>query len=94
MLLLGDRITLLQHSLAMSYDPSKPAPLLISLHPAGTWPAVEMHISRWNELADQHGFLLVYPEGSGVFFGGLAQGRRCGPRTRILWLETSRLFLL
>jgi polyhydroxybutyrate depolymerase len=48
-----------------SYDRSKPTPLLISLHPAASWPAAEQNISRWNDLADQHGFIAVYPAGSG-----------------------------
>ncbi len=49
-----------------SYDRSKPTPLVISLHPAASWPAAEMEISRWNELADEHGFIVVYPSGSDV----------------------------
>ncbi len=48
-----------------SYDRSRPTPLIISLHPAASWPAAEMHISKWNDLADQHGFIVVYPAGSG-----------------------------
>jgi polyhydroxybutyrate depolymerase len=47
-----------------SYDRSKTAPLVISLHPAATWPAAEMEISRWNDLADEQGFIVVYPSGS------------------------------
>jgi polyhydroxybutyrate depolymerase len=47
-----------------TYDRSKPTPLIISLHPAATWPAAEMEISRWNELADEQGFVVVYPSGS------------------------------
>ncbi len=46
-----------------SHDSSKPAPLVISLHPAASWPAAEMRISGWNRLADQHDFLGVYPAG-------------------------------
>lgn len=49
-----------------TYDRSKPTPLVISLHPAATWPGAEMEISRWNELADEHGFIIVYPSGSDV----------------------------
>jgi polyhydroxybutyrate depolymerase len=67
-----------------TYDRSRPAPLVISLHAGAVWPAVEMHISRWNELAEQHGFLVVYPEGSGASFGGLGPGPQVwpmGPRT-------------
>jgi polyhydroxybutyrate depolymerase len=47
-----------------SYDRSKPTPLVISLHGAALWPAAEMEISRWNEMADERGFIVVYPSGS------------------------------
>ncbi len=57
-----------------TYDRTKPTPLIISIHPAATWPAVEMHISRWNDLADHYGFLVVYPAGTGAFFSGLGPG--------------------
>ena len=49
-----------------NYDRSKPTPLVISMHGAALWPAAEMAISRWNELADEHGFLVVYPSGTDV----------------------------
>jgi polyhydroxybutyrate depolymerase len=49
-----------------TYDRSKTTPLLISLHPAASRPAAEMEISQWNELADEHGFIVVYPSGSDV----------------------------
>ncbi len=62
-----------------TYHPSKATPLVISLHPAATWPAVEMSISGWNDLAEQHGFIVVYPEGSGAFFGGLGPGPQIWP---------------
>ena len=62
-----------------TYDKSKATPLVISLHPAATWPAVEMNISRWNELADERSFLVVYPEGTGAFFGGLGPGPQVFP---------------
>lgn len=62
-----------------TYDRSKATPLVISLHPGATWPAVEMNISRWNELADEHGFIVVYPEGSGAFLGGLGPGPQIWP---------------
>lgn len=45
------------------HDSSKPVPLVISLHPAASWPAAEMRISGWNSIADQHDFLVVYPAG-------------------------------
>lgn len=43
------------------YDRSRPAPLVISMHGGGGWPALQRDVSRWNRLADQHGFLVVYP---------------------------------
>jgi len=49
-----------------TYDRSKPTPLVISLHPAASRPAAEMEISRWNVLADEHGFIVVYPAGTEV----------------------------
>ena len=47
-----------------SYDRSKPTPLIISFHAAALRPQSEMEISRWNEVADQLGFIVVYPSGS------------------------------
>ena len=49
-----------------SYDPAKPTPLVISMHAAAVWPAQQMNLSRWNRLADEYGFIVVYPSGSGV----------------------------
>ena len=47
-----------------SYDRAKPTPLVISMHGGGAWPAHQMNISRWNQLADEHGFIVVYPSGA------------------------------
>ena len=47
-----------------SYDRAKPAPLVISLHGAALWPATQMEVSQWNKLADEHGFVVVYPSGT------------------------------
>ncbi len=49
-----------------SYNAAKPTPLVISLHPAMSWPSSEMHISQWNRVADQNGFIVVYPAGLGT----------------------------
>jgi poly(3-hydroxybutyrate) depolymerase len=57
-----------------AYDRSKPTPLVTSFHPGATWPAVEMSISRWNDVADEHGFIVVYSEGTGFLLGGLGPG--------------------
>ena len=46
-----------------SYDPSQPVPLVVSLHGAAMWPAQQMNMSRWNRVADENGFLVVYPGG-------------------------------
>jgi polyhydroxybutyrate depolymerase len=46
-----------------SYDPTKPAPLVISLHGAGLWGAAQQEISQWNRVADREAFLVVYPSG-------------------------------
>jgi polyhydroxybutyrate depolymerase len=48
-----------------SYDRSKPTPLVISMHGAGLWGASQRDISRWNDLADRKGFIVVYPSGIG-----------------------------
>jgi len=48
-----------------SYDRSRPTPLVISMHGAGLWGAAQRDISRWNELADMKGFIVVYPSGVG-----------------------------
>ncbi|RPJ39756.1 MAG: hypothetical protein EHM35_01525 [Planctomycetaceae bacterium] len=47
-----------------SYDRNKPTPLVISMHGAGTWPALQMNLSRWNRLAEEQGFIVVYPSGT------------------------------
>src|SRR5260370_13880747 len=47
-----------------SYDRTKPTPLVISMHAAALWPAHQMNLSRWNRLADEHGFIVVYPSGT------------------------------
>jgi len=62
-----------------TYDRSTPTPLLISIHPAATWPAVQMNISRWNDLAEQYGFIVVYPAGSGAFLDGFNPGPHVWP---------------
>ena len=49
-----------------SYDRTKPTPLVISMHAAAVWPAHQMNTTRWNTLADEYGFIVVYPSGTGV----------------------------
>ena len=44
-------------------DPQTPAPLVISIHGFSDWPAHHMEMTGWNDLADEVGFLVVYPAG-------------------------------
>ena len=46
-----------------SYDPHKPTPLVISLHGFGEWPAHQEYLTNWNKLADEYGFIVVFPSG-------------------------------
>jgi polyhydroxybutyrate depolymerase len=46
-----------------SYDRTTPTALVISMHGAGMWPAAHMGTSQWNRVADEHGFIVVYPSG-------------------------------
>jgi len=48
-----------------SYDPDQPGPLVISIHGFVQWPAHQQKLSGWNQLADEYGFLVVYPRGTG-----------------------------
>lgn len=48
----------------VSYDGSKPAALVISLHGAGLWGASQRDASGWNAVADREGFIVVYPSGT------------------------------
>ena len=47
-----------------SYDPTKPTPLVISLHGAAMWGAAQKETSQWNAVAESHGFIVVYPSGA------------------------------
>ena len=59
-----------------SYDRATPTALVISLHGASLWGAAQKETSQWNRVADEYGFIVVYPSGEG---GG-------GPR---VWHEGS-----
>ena len=48
-----------------SYDASVPTPLVICIHGFAQWPAHQLQISGWTALADQHGFIVVCPMGTG-----------------------------
>ena len=49
-----------------SYDRATPTPLVISMHGAMNWPALQMKLSQWNQAADVNGFIVVYPSGTGT----------------------------
>jgi polyhydroxybutyrate depolymerase len=58
----GDERTYRLH-VPQSYDPRRPTPLVISLHGGALWGAAQMDVSGWNTVADEHGFIVVYPSG-------------------------------
>lgn len=49
-----------------SYDAARPVPLVISIHGFADWPAHHMQTSHWNDLADEQGFIVVYPAGTQI----------------------------
>jgi polyhydroxybutyrate depolymerase len=49
-----------------TYDPKKPTPLVLVLHTSMSWDSAAMAISRWNVLANENGFIVVYPQGTGL----------------------------
>jgi len=46
-----------------SVDRTRPAPLVLSMHGGAMWPAAQRETSQWNRLAEDHGFIVVYPSG-------------------------------
>jgi poly(3-hydroxybutyrate) depolymerase len=49
-----------------SYDRTKPAPLVITLHTSMSWDSSSMVISQWNSVADENGFIVVYRQSLAV----------------------------
>jgi polyhydroxybutyrate depolymerase len=47
-----------------TYNPSIPTPLVISLHGFAEWPAHQMKITGWSKLAEEFGFIVIYPSGT------------------------------
>jgi polyhydroxybutyrate depolymerase len=47
------------------YDPRKPTALVLSFHGAGLWGRAQRDMSRWDEVADDEGFIVAYPSGLG-----------------------------
>jgi polyhydroxybutyrate depolymerase len=60
----GKKRTYLLH-VPKAYQPGHSVPLVICLHGFAEWPAHLMRLSHWNQVADESGFLVVYPSGSG-----------------------------
>ena len=48
-----------------TYDPKKPTPLVLSFHGAGLWGVAQRDMSGWDSVADEEGFIVVYPSGVG-----------------------------
>jgi len=44
----------------------QPVPLVLSLHGAMGWPALQRDITGWNRLADEKGFIVAYAGGRGT----------------------------
>lgn len=73
-----------------TYDPATPTPLVISIHGFVEWPAHQMQISHWNDLAQEYGFLVVYPEGTGFPRRWQASGQADGstdPMVDVLFIS-------
>jgi polyhydroxybutyrate depolymerase len=51
-----------------SLHSTESVPLVITIHGYAEWPAHQAQISHWNELADQYGFIVAYPAGTGLPF--------------------------
>jgi polyhydroxybutyrate depolymerase len=47
-----------------SHNPDISTPLVVCFHGFVQWPAHQQRLSGWNKLADQNGFLVVYPQGT------------------------------
>ena len=50
-----------------AYDPASAngVPLVINIHGFAQWPANQAEVSQWNQVADEEGFIVVYPSGLG-----------------------------
>lgn len=59
-----------------SYSGTEPVPLVISLHVAFMMPSSQKRYTGWNDAADEHGFIVVYPAGTGFpkLWRGIAPG--------------------
>ncbi len=67
-----------------SYDGSKPTPLMLSFHGGGGNAENQKRLTDDNELSDEQGFIVVYPNGTGKLNNVLTWngGNCCGYATR------------
>lgn len=49
-----------------NYAEHQPNALVFSLHGSASWAEEQMSHSQWNRVADEYGFIVVYPQGSGT----------------------------
>jgi polyhydroxybutyrate depolymerase len=49
-----------------SYDAARATPLVISMHGTGLWPAGHAAMSGWNAVAEEEGFIVVYPSATSI----------------------------
>jgi polyhydroxybutyrate depolymerase len=48
------------------YDASEPVPLVISIHGLVSNPNQQARFARWEDFADEHNFIVIYPQGTGL----------------------------
>jgi polyhydroxybutyrate depolymerase len=53
-----------------TFNPQQPTPALLVFHQEGSNARAMSRMARFNELSDQYGFLVVYPEGVGTWSDG------------------------
>jgi polyhydroxybutyrate depolymerase len=71
-----------------SYDRARKTPLVISMHAGGMWGAAQREASQWNRVADQHGFIVVYPSGTGLARPGAGRaGEGAGPMKDVRFIS-------
>jgi polyhydroxybutyrate depolymerase len=67
-----------------SYDAGKPTPLVITLHGGKIWPALQRDMSGWNQVAESHGFIVVYPAGLDKVWRVLRPGPKIAKDVRFI----------
>ena len=64
-------------------DPDRAVPLVVSFHGGALTAARQRDLTRWNEVADREGFLVVYPSGKPVFGNGPRDWNAVDPGTEV-----------